>query len=366
VAGVGPRLTELRNVRNRRVLITGHTGFKGGWLALWLARLGNRVTGYALPPKTTPNLFEAAGVGSVVEHVEGDVRDTAKLRDVWERTQPEVVFHLAAQAIVRESYTDPVNTITTNTIGTVNILETARVLRRPAALVLVTSDKCYENFEWERGYHESDRLGGRDVYSASKAAAELLISSYRRSFFDQTIYAASARAGNVIGGGDWSRDRIVPDAIRSLMQGAVIEVRNPVAVRPWQHVLEPLSGYLLLADRLLDDDVTIRRQAADAWNFGPTIENTRTVEELVLAMIARWGSGEWVDRSSPQHPHEAGLLRLNIDKAASEIGWHPRWHFELAIANTVDWFKAYQKHADMREVCEQQISRYEHAEPSRG
>lgn len=354
-------VTEFPNLRQRRVLLTGHTGFKGGWLAIWLARLGNRVTGYALAPDAGPGMFKSAGVGTVLEHVEADIRDLDRLRSVWEKTQPEVVFHLAAQPIVRESYRDPLTTITTNTLGTSHILELARTSKHPVALVLITSDKCYENYELERGYDETDRLGGRDIYSASKASAEVLISSYRRSFFGDTVFAASARAGNVIGGGDWSRDRIVPDAIAALVAGKQIDVRNPAAVRPWQHVLEPLSGYLLLADRLLDAEVDVRTRTADAWNFGPTIANTRTVGQLASAVIERWGTGRWVDRSDASQPHEAGLLRLNIDKAQRELGWRPRWDFGAAIANTVDWFLAYKANQDMRAVSESQIAAYERA-----
>ncbi len=348
-----------RSLQGRRVLLTGHTGFKGGWLALWLSRLGAEVTGYALPPLPSNSLFESASVSQVLRHVEGDIRDFQKLRAVWNDTKPQVVFHLAAQAIVRESYRDPLRTVTTNTLGTAHVLELARLSKEPVALVLITSDKCYENFEWERGYAEDDRLGGRDVYSGSKAAAEVLISSYRRSFFKGTVAAASARAGNVIGGGDWSADRIVPDAIAALRAGRAVEVRNPAAVRPWQHVLEPLSGYLLLASRLLDGDADVRMRAADAWNFGPTIENTRTVGQLVTAVVSRWGSGNWVDRSSPNQPHEAGLLRLSVAKASRDLGWRPKLGFESAIAFTVDWFLAHNSGEDMRAVSESQIADYE-------
>lgn len=348
-----------RALAGRRVLLTGHTGFKGGWLALWLARLGAEVTGYALPPATSPALFSCARIGELLGHVEGDVRDLEHLGRVWRETRPEIVFHLAAQPLVRESYRDPLTTVTTNTLGTVHLLELARRSDEPVGLVLVTSDKCYENFERERGYAEDDRLGGRDVYSGSKAAAELLISSYRRSFFDGRVAAASARAGNVIGGGDWSADRIVPDAIAALAAGRDIDVRSPTAVRPWQHVLEPLSGYLLLASRLLDPDPAVRRRAADAWNFGPTLDNTRTVGQLVSALVDRWGSGRWVDRSSAGQPHEAGLLRLDISKAERVLGWRPRWDFERAVTATVDWYRAHSAGRDMRAISEQQIAEYE-------
>lgn len=348
-------------LKGRRVLVTGHTGFKGGWLAIWLARLGAQVTGYSLPPSSQPALFQDARVSELVRHVEGDIRDFQHLASVWRQARPDIVFHLAAQSIVRTSYRDPLNTISTNSLGTVHILELARQSTEPVRLVLVTSDKCYENLEWERGYAEDDRLGGRDVYSGSKAAAEILISSYRRSFFDGLGIVASARAGNVIGGGDWSADRIVPDAIRALLAERTIDVRNPAAVRPWQHVLEPLSGYLLLACRLLDEHPEVSRRAADSWNFGPTIENTRTVQQLVSSLVSRWGSGEWVDKSAANQPHEAGLLRLDISKAVRDLQWSPRWGFDMAIAQTVDWYRAYNAGHDMRTVCERQIADYEQA-----
>ncbi|MFP5378729.1 MAG: CDP-glucose 4,6-dehydratase [Vicinamibacteria bacterium] len=344
----------------RRVLVTGHTGFKGGWLALWLRQLGADVTGYSLPAADGPTLFETARVAEGLRHVEGDVRDLDAFGRTWDEAAPEVVFHLAAQAIVRKSYRDPLTTVTTNTLGTAHVLELARRSAAPVALVLVTSDKCYENREWERGYAEDDQLGGRDVYSGSKAAAEVLISSYRRSFFDGRVRAASARAGNVIGGGDWAVDRIVPDAIAALMAGRPVTVRHPRAVRPWQHVLEPLSGYLLLGARLLEGGDPART-AADAWNFGPAIENTRTVGELVEGIIARWGTGAVADGSSPDAPHEAGLLRLEIAKAAAGLDWRPRWDFAEAVARTVDWYRAWADGADMRGMCLAQVRDYEAA-----
>lgn len=348
-----------RVLRGRRVLLTGHTGFKGGWLALWLARLGAQVTGYSLAPTPGPTLFASAEIDSVVCHEEGDVRDIEHLGRVWNDVQPEVAFHLAAQPIVRDSYSDPLKTVTTNTLGTVHVLELARLSARPMAVVLITSDKCYENLELERGYVEHDQLGGRDVYSGSKAAAEILINSYRRSFMNGEFRVASARAGNVIGGGDWALDRIVPDAIRALLGSRIIEVRNPISVRPWQHVLEPLSGYLTLACRLLNEDPRIRAQAADSWNFGPTIDNTRTVGELATALVSHWGTGSWIDRSRPNPPHEAGLLRLDITKAGKHLGWRPRWNFDEAVGRTTEWYKANESGANMRLFCEDQISLYE-------
>ncbi|MEW6320193.1 MAG: CDP-glucose 4,6-dehydratase [Acidobacteriota bacterium] len=343
----------------RRVLLTGHTGFKGGWLALWLRELGAEVTGVSLPAADGPTLFADARVGDGLRHIECDIRDLEAFERAWRAARPEVVFHLAAQALVRESYLDPLRTVSTNTLGTTHVLELARRSDDPLALVLVTSDKCYENREWERGYAEDDTLGGRDVYSGSKAAAEVIISSYRRSFFGPSVAAASARAGNVIGGGDWAADRIVPDAIAALQAARPIAVRNPSAVRPWQHVLEPLSGYLLLATRLLDPDAAVRAAAADAWNFGPTLENTRTVGQLADALVRGWGEGSWVDRSEPGAPHEAGLLRLEIAKAGAALGWTPRWDFERAVAETVRWYRARARGDDARAVCLAQIAAYE-------
>lgn len=343
----------------KRVLLTGHTGFKGGWLATWLARLGADVVGYSLPPSTTPSLYDAASISTRVQSTTGDVRDLAGLATVWRETRPDAVFHLAAQPIVRESYRSPLETIQTNVIGTCNVLEVARLEARPVAIVLVTSDKCYENREWVFGYREDDRLGGSDVYSASKAGAELLASSYRRSFFPPAtidahgIAVATARAGNVIGGGDWSADRMVPDSIRALSSGSPVLVRNPGATRPWQHVLEPLSGYLQLGARLLGSDAA-RADACGGWNFGPDPGETRTVKDVVEHVIARFGRGSW-RQDGASGPHESGLLRLATDKARLQLGWAPRWSFEQTIAATVDWYKAFYEGGSMADWCERQI-----------
>jgi CDP-glucose 4,6-dehydratase len=350
--------------RDRRVLVTGHTGFKGGWLALWLNALGARVTGYALAPATEPNLFTAARVGEYVQHNVGDVRDPARLSEVWTEARPEIVFHMAAQPLVRESYRDPLATLETNFNGTAHVLELARRVSAPLALVVVTSDKCYENREWVYGYREDDAMGGHDVYSMSKGAAELLVSSYRRSFFQDAaspVALATARAGNVMGGGDWSAERIVPDCVRSLTADTTeraIEVRNPRAVRPWQHVLEPLSGYLQLGARLLSRDAAERRRFSEAWNFGPEVGNTRTVGELVESFVARWGAGSWRDASDANAPHEASLLRLSIDKAHARLGWSPRWDFDETVARTVGWYKAFYAGEDAGEWCLRQINDY--------
>ncbi len=345
--------------RGRRVLVTGHTGFKGGWLTLWLSELGAEVTGYALRPDTEPNLFSAIAVPTRVHHVEGDVRDLDALRRTWRECRPDVVFHLAAQPIVRESYRRPVDTITTNVVGTTHVLELARETGWPKALVCVTSDKCYENVEWPYGYREDDRLGGADVYSGSKAAAEILISSYRRSFFaaaDATA-VASVRAGNVIGGGDWAADRLVPDCIRALVDGRPIEVRNPHSVRPWQHVLEPLSGYLTVG-ALLQQRGAEGLAARSAWNFGPTIPNARSVGAIVEAMIREWGTGTWRQPPADQGGHEATLLRLAIDRAQLRLGWHPRWDFDETIRRTVEWYRTYYEGRDVLACSVNQIAGY--------
>lgn len=338
--------------RGRRVLLTGHTGFKGSWLALWLAELGAQVVGYALPPPTRPSLFEAAHVAQCLTHHPGNLLDVARLTAVWQAADPEIVFHLGAQSLVRESYREPLRTVQVNVQGTVHVLELARQASRPVAVIVVTSDKCYENREWVYGYRETDMLGGHDVYSASKAAVELLTAAWRRSF---GLTAATVRAGNVIGGGDWAADRIVPDCLRALTRGQAIAVRNPLAVRPWQHVLEPLSGYLLLGSRLLSAEGACY---ADAWNFGPPPEQALSVRQLVEAVLAAWGGGSWIDASDPQAPHEATLLQLSTDKARALLGWRPHWDFATTVRQTVAWYKAFHAGEDMAAWCRRQIREY--------
>jgi len=344
----GFSLSELRAAyAGRRVLLTGHTGFKGGWLALWLHELGAVVTGYALEPDTDPALFADIAGAELCRHIVGDVRDLAHLSEVVRDTQPDVVFHLAAQALVRASYEQPLETLATNVMGTANLLEAIRASGRPCAVVIVTSDKCYENREWVYGYREIDPMGGHDPYSASKGAAELVVSSYRRSFFPPArleqhgVAVATARAGNVIGGGDWARDRLVPDIMRALAAGQAVPVRNPHAVRPWQHVLEPLSGYLLLGTRLLARDGAA--PYCEAWNFGPGVENSQPVKDLVEGLIEAWGAGTWDDVHDPAGSHEAGMLRLSIDKACHRLGWAPRWGFRESIERTAAWYRARQR-----------------------
>jgi len=328
--------------RNKRVFLTGHTGFKGSWLAEWLLGLGADVTGYSLPPPTQPALFRQLGLAERLRHAEGDVRDLPKLRDAIENARPDFIFHLAAQPLVRFSYREPVETYSTNIMGTVNLLEAVRLVARPCTVVMVTTDKCYENKEWLHAYREQDPMGGRDPYSSSKGAAELVINGYRQSYFSgptSGISVASARAGNVVGGGDWSSDRIVPDCIRSLQRGEDIHVRNRYSTRPWQHVLEPLSGYLALGAKLAAMPAGLARTAlASAFNFGPSLDSNRPVAELVREILKHW-PGSWQDKSDPLAVHEAALLNLSTDKAHHLLQWAPVWSFENTIARTVQWYR---------------------------
>ena len=345
--------------RARKVLVTGHTGFKGAWLTEWLRLLGARVTGFSLPPPTDPNLFDLLGLHRRIRHVEGDIRDPAALRRVVRSTRPDFVFHLAAQSLVRLSYAQPVETLVTNVLGTAHVLEAVRALNRRCAVIVVTSDKCYENRESVRGYRENDRLGGREPYSMSKACAELVTRSWRTSFFDgnSLVRVASVRAGNVIGGGDWAADRIVPDAIRALAKGRPVQVRNPQSRRPWQHVLEPLFGYLLLAARISREDAD--SDFCDAWNFGPAPRDARTVADLMDHVVAGWGGGRWVRRREKHPPHEAAMLALSSDKAARRLGWRPIWSFEQAVCETLEWYKTWaQKSCDLACYTDHQIEQY--------
>ena len=345
----------------RRVLLTGHTGFKGGWLAVLLHDLGARTVGFALPPDTSPALFDDVRVGELCRSVEGDVRDLAALRRVVREAEPDVVFHLAAQPLVRASYERPIETFETNVMGTANVLEALRLEGRRCAVVVVTTDKCYENREWPFGYRETDPVGGHDPYSASKAAAELVVDSYRRSFFPPDRLAthgvalASARAGNVIGGGDWAKDRIVPDAVRALAAGESILVRNPRAVRPWQHVLEPLGGYLLLGARLASERAA---ETAEAWNFGPRPEGTVPVGELVGAIVEAWGSGAWHTVPQTSAPHEANVLRLAIEKAFARLGWSPRWSVLEAVRHTIGWYALHHRGADAAALRREMVAQW--------
>jgi CDP-glucose 4,6-dehydratase len=358
---------ELRTAYSgKRVLVTGHTGFKGSWLTAWLNELGAEVTGYALEPEE-PSLFLALGLSASCEHVIADVRDAAKLRTVMRASRPDFVFHLAAQALVRRSYDEPLLTLETNVMGTAGVLDAIRMEKLRTHVVVVTSDKCYENREWLYGYREDEPMGGHDPYSMSKGAAELVVASYRRSFFDPRassehgVYVASARAGNVIGGGDWAKDRIIPDMIRALLSGSPLVVRNPDSVRPWQHVLEPLGGYLLLAARLARGDSASRASFCEAFNFGPQLEAARPVRDLADALVAGFGEGSWKDGHDPRAPHEAQLLRLSIEKAHVRLGWRPRWGFDETIARTVALYDAHRKGArgeDLHALVRGQIAAY--------
>lgn len=329
------------NWDGKRVLLTGHTGFKGSWLALWLQMMGADLCGLALEPPTAINLFEDASVGQGMRSVIGDIRDAELVRRVFQEHRPEVVFHLAAQPLVRASYADPLGTYATNVMGTAHLLDAARAVDTLRAVVIITTDKCYENQEWPWPYRENDRLGGFDPYSNSKACAELVVSSYRNSFFNPRDYVrhgvaiATARAGNVIGGGDWAEDRLVPDAIRAFQQGCAVRIRNPLAVRPWQHVLEPLHGYLKLAMSLVDKGLSYGK----AWNFGPRPGDAKPVEWVVGELARLWGQGARWEQEPGQHPHEAHTLKLDISKAVDRLGWQPRLDLAEALAITEAWYR---------------------------
>jgi CDP-glucose 4,6-dehydratase len=338
--------------------VTGHTGFKGSWLCLWLQSMGARVAGFALPP-ADESLFRLAAVGASMESVIGDIRAPAGLRSLAEDFQPEIVFHLAAQALVRKSYLAPAETYEVNVLGTVHLLEAVRATPSCRVVVNVTSDKCYENLEWDRGYREDDILGGYDPYSNSKACAELVTSAYRRSFFEASdarlVQLASARAGNVIGGGDFAQDRLIPDIMAAFRRHEQVRIRLPDAVRPWQHVLEPLSGYLLLAERM----ATGPGIYAEAWNFGPAMSNVRPVSWIVQQLAERYGIPDaWAIDRAPR-PHEAKLLSLDSTKATQRLGWKPRWTLETALAAVCDWHRAHERGEPLREVVLGQIASYE-------
>lgn len=346
--------------RGRRVLLTGHTGFKGSWLALWLQRLGAELTGLALAPPTRPSLFEEAQVGAGMRSVLADIRDLGAVSRVWAESRPEVVIHLAAQSLVRHSYQAPVDTYATNVMGTVHLLECARTIPGIRALVNITTDKCYDNREWHWGYRENDRLGGHDPYSNSKACAELVTAAYRSSFFHTGAALASARAGNVIGGGDWAKDRLIPDILAAFGQGRPVVIRNPAAIRPWQHVLEPLRGYLLLAQQLCEEGPDF----AEAWNFGPADEDARPVAWIVERMARLWGEQAGWRLDSGAHPHEASYLTLDIAKARHRLGWHPVLGLDQALALTVAWAKQRHAGADVAALTLEQIEAYQVAAES--
>ena len=348
-----------RSFHNKKVLITGHTGFKGSWLCAWLSDLGADVVGISLDPITEPSHFSVANLSYGIRDLRIDIRDNESLKKAFTEAQPDFVFHLAAQALVRGSYDDPIETWQTNVIGTLNVLEALRAINKPCAAVIITSDKCYDNVEWVWGYRESDPMGGSDPYSASKGAAELAIKSHIKSYFPKEtskIRIASARAGNVIGGGDWSADRIVPDCVKAWSRGGVVDLRNPYSTRPWQHVLEPLSGYLNLAVGLTGRD----ELHGEAFNFGPQAQQNHSVLELVQQMALNWDQVRWQDVSSSiKGPYESGLLKLNCDKALHYLGWHAVMGFEDTVRMTAEWYRAYyQKTGQIALITNSQISTY--------
>lgn len=351
----------MRNVnpsfwKGKRVFLTGHTGFKGSWLSLWLQSMEAEVHGLALNPPTTPALFEEAKVAAGMQSTIGDIRDYNTVLDAMQACKPDIIIHMAAQPLVRYSYQAPVETYATNVMGTVHVLEGARQLGTAKAIVNVTTDKCYENHEWEWGYRENEPMGGHDPYSNSKGCSELVTSAYRRSFFQQAgIALASARAGNVIGGGDWATDRLVPDILRAFEKSQPVIIRNPDATRPWQHVLEPLSGYLMLAERLYADGQAF----AQGWNFGPHDEDTRPVQWIVEHMVDAWGNGASWQIDGGEHPHEANYLKLDISKARAKLGWQPRWNLAMALEKNIHWHHAWLDKADVQTKCLQQISEYQ-------
>lgn len=340
--------------KNKRVLVTGHTGFKGAWLCEWLLQANAEVTGYSLAPTALPNLFETLNMKNRMKSVIGDIRDLANFKKSVQEAKPDVILHLAAQALVRKSYVDPIETYSTNVMGTVHCLEIIRQVPSVQAAVIVTSDKCYDNQERENGFVETDAMGGFDPYSNSKGCAELVSSSYRNSFFQKEKKAvASARAGNVIGGGDWSEDRLIPDLIRGFQNNQPVMIRNPKAIRPWQHVLDPVTGYLLLAERLLGKNGD---QYASGWNFGPRETEAATVDQVVTKLCTLWGpSAQW-QQDSAAHPHEAKLLRLNCEKASSKLDWHPTWDLSRSLQETVNWYKTdHQSPAEIAALTRHQI-----------
>jgi len=355
------------NFRNKTVFITGHTGFKGSWLTLWLNSLGAKVWGYSLPAPKSPNNFRLSKIeGCLAKHIEADIRNYRRLKQCLNNAAPDFIFHLAAQPLVRESYRAPRETFETNIGGTVNLLEAIRELKRPGVVIVVTSDKCYENTGKTHGYREDDPMGGHDPYSASKGAVEIVTASFRRSFFhpesisEHGVKLASARSGNVIGGGDWAPDRIIPDCVSALIRHKPINVRNPTAVRPWQHVLEPLSGYLALAARLDSAGKKEEKKYCAAWNFGPSGKSMHPVKDLVEETIKHWGKGSWRDMSDKNAPHEAAYLTLSSGKARRRLGWQNVWNFSQTVEKTVVWYKAWHGgKTNLKNLCLAQIEEHE-------
>lgn len=354
--------------KNKRVFLTGHTGFKGSWLALWLHRLGAKVYGYSLPAPTTPSNYGLSNIHEyLTEETIGDIRNRKQMLGAVQSAAPDVILHLAAQPLVLQSYSEPSETFDMNVIGTASVLDAVRTLNKPCAVICITTDKCYETREQISDYRENDPMGGYDPYSASKGAAEILIASYRRSFFNSTklsehgIQLASARSGNVIGGGDWGRDRIVTDIVAALTKGQAVPVRNPHAIRPWQHVLEPLSGYLTLAEAMLKQPLA---KWSEAWNFGPVSGAELSVGQLTDTFIKAWGSGTWLNKNNPTQPHETAILRLCIEKAGDALKWRPRWNCSQAVERTVNWYQqVLVEGAEARNMCLADIAAYEKKDP---
>jgi len=344
--------------KDKKVFLTGHTGFKGGWLSLWLTSMGAKVTGYALSPKTVPSLCDVLDIRVLIQKsYDADILDLANLQRAVLSARPDVVFHMAAQPLVRYSFINPVETYATNIMGTVHLLESLRTLDSVRATVVVTTDKCYENKEWIWGYRENEPMGGYDPYSSSKGCAELVTSAYRQSYFSNETHrnhVATVRAGNVIGGGDWSEDRLIPDAIKAFESNHPLLIRNPMAVRPWQHVLEPLAGYLILAQALYEDGAVF----ASAWNFGPSEDDAQPVHKAIDLFISNWGAEARWEKEGLEQPHEANLLRLDCSKARSQLGWYPKWSLAIAMKKIVEWQKAFQTKEDMKQVSLAQINQY--------
>jgi CDP-glucose 4,6-dehydratase len=341
--------------RNKRVLLTGHTGFKGAWLSLWLHSMGAKVQGFALAPPTTPSIFEEAKVSDLIQSNLGDIRDFAAVAKIVKDFKPEIVFHMAAQPLVRYSYDEPLVTYATNVMGTAHVLESIRSIDSVRAVLNVTTDKCYENREWVWGYREDEAMSGYDPYSSSKACSELVTAAYRQSFLDKAgIAVATARAGNVIGGGDWAKDRLIPDILRAFANKQPASIRNPNSIRPWQHVLEPLSGYLLLAEMLCAEPASF----SQAWNFGPKDDDAKPVGWIVESMANKWGNEACWSFDEGDHPHEAHYLKLDISKARQSLGWSPRWSLDQALDHTVEWHMAWMQGKDVRSQCFKQIEDY--------
>jgi CDP-glucose 4,6-dehydratase len=342
--------------KGKRVFITGHTGFKGSWLSLWLQLMGAEVKGFSLTPPTQPALFEVAKVGDNMQTEIGDIRNLQQLSQSIRAFNPDVLLHLAAQPLVRLSYKEPVDTYSTNVMGTVNVLEAARHTPNLKSVVIITTDKCYENHEWEWGYRENEPMGGHDPYSNSKGCAELVVSAYRRSFFytNDTTAVASARAGNVIGGGDWADDRLIPDILRAFEKQQPVIIRNPLSTRPWQHVLEPLSGYLVLAERLYNEGNAF----AEGWNFGPKDDDCQSVQWILEKMVKFWGEGARYEWDKSEQPHEANFLKLDCSKAATRLKWHPQWQLADTLEKIVHWHRSWLQGADMQTRCLYEIKGY--------